>query len=88
MADVTSRSQSQIILFSAHVNKVNGLREICKLLSNWPVRTVKPCQTREGNSENRTGRPYIINELVRGCIHSTFHVFLRTSQSWVGAQTH
>lgn len=44
-SDIVHRSKSQIIPFYAHMNKANGVRKICKLLSNWPVKILKPCQT-------------------------------------------
>lgn len=55
-SDVIHRSKSQIILFYAHMNKANGAGKICKLLSNWPVSRLKPCQTtvREGESRSES----------------------------------
>lgn len=43
-SDVIHGFKSQIILFYAHMNKANGAGKICKLLSNWPVSRLKPCQ--------------------------------------------
>lgn len=55
-SDVIYGFKSQIILFYAHMNKANGAGKICKLLSNWPVSRLKPCQTtvREGESRSES----------------------------------
>lgn len=55
-SDVIHGFKSQIILFYAHMNKANGAGKICKLLSNWPVSRLKPCQTtvREGESRSES----------------------------------
>lgn len=52
-SDIVHRSKSQIILFYGRMNKANGVRKICKLLSNWPVRFLKPCQTTVRKRESR-----------------------------------
>lgn len=68
---VVHRSKSQITLFYAHMNKANGARKICKLLSNWPVRKLKPCQPSvRVRARERTQR---ITGLVSAAIHCTFH---------------
>lgn len=72
-SDVVHRSKSQIILFYAHMNKANGARKICKLLSNWPVRIVKPCQTTVREGESKSKRTQRITGLVSAAIHCTFH---------------
>lgn len=72
-SDVEHRSKSQIILFYAHMNKANGVRKICKLLSNWPVRLLKPCQTTVREGESRSERTQRITVLVSAAIHCTFH---------------
>lgn len=62
-SDVVHRSKSQIILFYAHMNKANGARKICELLSNWPVRILKPCQAtvRERASQSERTPNYWIS---------------------------
>lgn len=72
-SDVIHRSKSQIILFYAHMNKANGAGKICKLLSNWPVSRLKPCQTTVREGESRSERTQRITGLVSAAIHSTFH---------------
>lgn len=72
-SDVIHRSESQIILFYAHMNKANGARKICKLLSNWPVRILKPCQTTVRETERKHERTARITGLVSDAIHCTFH---------------
>lgn len=63
-SDVVHRSKSQIILFYAHMNKANGARKICKLLSNWPVRILRPCQTAVRERERERARAREHRELL------------------------
>lgn len=72
-SDVVHRSKSQIILFYAHMNKANGARKICKLLSNWPVRILRPCQPTVRERADASGRTQRITGLVSAAIHCTFH---------------
>lgn len=72
-SDVTHRSKSQIILFYAHMNKANGARKTCKLLSNWPVRILKLCQTAVRKLESKSERTHRFTGLVSDAIHCTFH---------------
>lgn len=72
-SDVVHRSTSQIILFYAHMNKANGARKICKLLSNWPVRILKPCQRTVRERASASERTQRIAGLVSAAIHCTFH---------------
>lgn len=54
-SDIVQRFKSQIILFYACMNKANEVRKICKLLSNCPVRILRPCQTTVRESEREQG---------------------------------
>lgn len=74
-SDIVHRSKSQIILFYGRMNKANGVRKICKLLSNWPVRFLKPCQTtvRKRESRGQSQGTQRITGLVSAAIHCPFH---------------
>lgn len=67
------RSKSNTILFNAQMSKANGASGTCKLLSNWPVRILKPCQTAVRKGESKSERTYRITGLVAVAIHCTFH---------------
>lgn len=71
-SDAIHRSKSNTILFNAQMNKANGARGTCKLLSNWPVRKLKPCQTAVRKGESKSERTYRITGLVAVAIHCTF----------------
>lgn len=65
--------KAKIILFYAHMNKANGARKICKLMSNWPVRILKPCQPTVRERASGSERTQRITGLVSAAIHCTFH---------------
>lgn len=75
-SDVNHRSERQIILFYAHVNKANGARKTCKLPSNWPVRTLKLCQSAVRKLESKSEGTYRITGLGSAAIHCTFHLVI------------
>lgn len=75
-SDVNHRSESQIILFYAHMNKANGARKTCKLPSNWPVRILKLCQSAVRKLESKSAGTYRITGLGSAAIHCTFHLVI------------
>lgn len=62
--------KEQNILFYAHMSRANGAGKICKLLSNWPVKILKPCQTTVRETLSRRWR--IHNYWVGFSCHSLY----------------